>query len=345
LGWPWTEESEQPRDIMPDGRLWPLVSIVTPSYNQAPFIEETIRSVLLQGYPNLEYIIIDGYSTDGTVAIIEKYYNWLAYWASEPDGGQSEAINKGWGHCKGEIFAWINSDDSYCLNAIRLAVEGFRTDSIDLVYGDCNCVDVNSSRLGILRNRRFNLKYQMTGRNLILQPASFFKHKILEKVGGLDVNLHYVMDYDLWVRMLLAGCNVKYIPFVLSNYRVHDTAKSIASQLQMRLEIKKVLDYVYQSDTISFDIRRWKRDAYSNFHRFVGEAYLMVEQMTLARREFWQVILLKPFQPAMVLIFGYLVDTWLGTNLGNSIQRFVWRLKKIPDEYILMDGIIRGSFH
>ncbi|NCJ07650.1 glycosyltransferase [Synechococcales cyanobacterium C] len=111
VGWPWTEQSEPVNDRMPDGSEYPRISIVTPSYNQGQFIEETIRSVLLQGYPNLEYIIIDGGSTDETLEIIKKYEPWLAYWESKPDSGPASAINKGIQKCTGEWFNWLNSDD------------------------------------------------------------------------------------------------------------------------------------------------------------------------------------------------------------------------------------------
>ncbi len=141
-GWPWTEESPQLPGTMPDGSPWPSVSIVTPSLNQRQFIEETIRSVLLQGYPDLEYIIIDGGSTDGSLEIIKKYEPWLAYRVSERDRGQSHAINKGWQRARGEILAWLNSDDTYNPGAIRCAVEALRANpgvamvSSEMTYTD-----------------------------------------------------------------------------------------------------------------------------------------------------------------------------------------------------------------
>ena len=110
-GWPWTVETSQLADTMPDGRPWPRISVVTPSFNQGQFIEEAIRSVLLQGYPNLEYIIVDGGSTDALIDIIRRYTPWISSWFSERDDGQSDAINKGLGVATGEIVSWLNSDD------------------------------------------------------------------------------------------------------------------------------------------------------------------------------------------------------------------------------------------
>src|SRR5215831_12852093 len=145
-GWPWTEEGQRLPDQMPDGCPWPLISVVTPSLNQGKFIEETIRSVLLQGYPELDYIIIDGGSTDGSVEVIKKYEPWLTYWVSEPDRGQSHAINKGWQRACGEIVAWLNSDDTYNRGALRCAVEAFRYNTaVGMVYSDMNYIDVSSN--------------------------------------------------------------------------------------------------------------------------------------------------------------------------------------------------------
>ena len=124
-GWIWTEQSNPLPPKMPDGTEWPRISIVTPSYNQGHYIEETIRSILLQGYPNLEYIIIDGGSTDRSVEIIQKYASFLTYWVSEPDNGQTQAIDKGLAYCTGEIFNWVNSDDFLSRNALATIASAF----------------------------------------------------------------------------------------------------------------------------------------------------------------------------------------------------------------------------
>src|SRR5215207_3259660 len=122
-GWPWTEEAATPAEAPPRGRAWPRISVVTPSLNQAEFLEQTIRSVLLQGYPNLEYIVMDGGSRDGSLAVIEKYAPLLTHWESRPDRGQGHAINKGWRQCTGEILCWLNSDDLYLPGALRVVSE------------------------------------------------------------------------------------------------------------------------------------------------------------------------------------------------------------------------------
>jgi len=133
-GWPWTEESKQLPDKLPDGSDWPKISIVTPNYNYGHFIEETIRSVLLQGYPNLDYIIVDGGSTDNSVEIIKKYEPWLTYWVSETDKGQVDAINKGFTKATGEIYAWLNSDD-LLLEAIQKLPDFLKSQSFALAIG------------------------------------------------------------------------------------------------------------------------------------------------------------------------------------------------------------------
>src|SRR6516162_5188478 len=137
-GWPWTIESAQLPDAMPDGRAWPRISIVTPSYNQGQFIEETIRSVLLQGYPNLEYIVMDGGSKDNTLRVLRKYEHAIHFWTSAPDKGQAEAINKGFARANGEILAWLNSDDVYEMGVFAQVAKFFQQQpDIDVISGRC----------------------------------------------------------------------------------------------------------------------------------------------------------------------------------------------------------------
>lgn len=226
-GWPWTEESEQLPDTMPDGSPWPRVSIVTPSYNQAQFIEETIRSVLLQGYPNLEYIIIDGGSTDESVEIIRKYQVWLAYWISEKDAGQSDGINKGLRRATGEIWAWMNSDDWYEPSAVPDAVNYLNAHpDAGIVYGDCNWVNEAGQLISCQTPPDFDyLKYLAGCNNFIPSGSAFIRASVSRKIGELDTAMHYHMDQDYWLRAGLIT-RITHISKVLSNFRVYSQAKT-----------------------------------------------------------------------------------------------------------------------
>ena len=226
-GWPWTEESPQLTDTMLDGSPWPKVSIVTPSYNQGQFIEETIRSVLLQGYPNLEYIIIDGGSTDNSVEIIKKYEPWLAYWVSEKDKGQSHAINKGWKRSKGQILAYLNSDDTYRDGTLSYIARYFTNNpDVDMAYGDVYVIDEMDRLLYPFIGPEFNLKRYIKDSNYFIpQQAVFFRRGVFEKVGLLDEDLHFKMDRDYFIRIGMNGC-VKRIPHYLAHFRTHPAAKS-----------------------------------------------------------------------------------------------------------------------
>ncbi|MEN6434778.1 MAG: glycosyltransferase family 2 protein [Anaerolineaceae bacterium] len=207
----------------------PKVSIITPSYNQAPFLEDTIRSILDQDYPNLEYIIIDGGSTDGSIEIIKKYADRLAFWISEPDQGQTDAINKGFSHATGEIFAWLNSDDTYEPGAVRKALEALQKHpEVSMVYGEANFINNTGKVIGKFPAAQTDYQKLRNGFVHIPQQASFFRAKYYQKVAPLDTSFYFAMDYDLWVRL------AELAPFVFvkdtwANFRLHDDAKSIAA--------------------------------------------------------------------------------------------------------------------
>jgi glycosyltransferase involved in cell wall biosynthesis len=198
-GWPWTNEFKILPPHVPNFDLWPKISIVTPNYNGARSIEKTIRSVLLQGYPNFEYIIIDGGSIDGSVEIIKKYEQWLIYWVSEKDNGQSNAINKGFGHCTGEIVNWLCSDDILLPGALyRIAEYYLNNPGVDVVAGQGRVTYASGKRPDMVGGTTIESVNLIPANNSICQPACFYKRSLLDRVPPLDESYHYAMDFELW---------------------------------------------------------------------------------------------------------------------------------------------------
>jgi glycosyltransferase involved in cell wall biosynthesis len=231
-GWPWSEEVSQATDMMGDDQPWPCISIVTPSYNQGKFIEETIRSVLLQGYPNLEYIVMDGGSTDCSVEIIKKYEAWLTYWVSEPDHGQSHAINKGFEHAHGEILAWINSDDLYAPGAFRKigqAVKDIRGSGSSWegwLTGECLYWNVGTDeKVPLLPEAPPEEPIQLL-RWRCPQRSSFWSKSCWDRVGPVSEDLHFAFDTEFFLRLVFSGYRPVLLPDVLALGRIHPECKT-----------------------------------------------------------------------------------------------------------------------
>jgi glycosyltransferase involved in cell wall biosynthesis len=211
----------------------PRVSVVVPSYNQGRFIEETIRSVLLQDYPNLELIVMDGGSRDGTVSILQRYDSWIHCWLSEPDRGQTHAINKGLARATGEIFTYLNSDDLLHPGAVTRVVDAFqRNPDVAVVHGECVYVDEAGGELfrrsatvdGLLDYLRIWERFA-TG-NYITQPEAFIRREALTRVGEFREDLHSVMDFEMWLRLLSHGYRFLAIPGAVAHFRTYPAQKS-----------------------------------------------------------------------------------------------------------------------
>jgi len=214
-GWPW-DTNDPTMDSSPL-----KITVVTPSYQQAHFIEETIRSVLLQGYSNLEYIIIDGGSTDGTVDIIRKYEKHLAYWVSEKDRGAADAIAKGFRHGTGPILGWLNSDDLYRPAALQTVAAAFLSGTANVVYGNTYWIDQLGEVLAEKRQTPFSRSGYLYGGADLQQPATFWTRDIYDKAGGIDESFRAAFDTDLFFRFVEAGAKFHYTPQFLAGFRVH----------------------------------------------------------------------------------------------------------------------------
>ena len=218
----------------------PLVSIVTPSFNQVQFLEETLLSILDQDYPRLECIVVDGGSTDGSLEIIERYAARLAHWISEADLGQADAINKGFASARGQIFAWLNSDDTYLPGAISEAVEYLKSHpQVGMVYGSAYYIDAGGRRIGRYPARSTDYRGLRRGVNNVTQQAMFFRSALWRMVGPLDASFYYAMDYDLWVR-LAAVTPIAFHNRDWANFRLHGESKSMLAASRAWPEILRV---------------------------------------------------------------------------------------------------------
>jgi glycosyltransferase involved in cell wall biosynthesis len=294
-GWPWTEQSKHLPETAPDGQPWPEISIVTPSYNQGRFIEEAIRSVLLQGYSNLEYIIIDGGSTDETVDIIKKYEPWLAYWESEPDKGQSHAINKGLEKSTGKFFNWHNSDDILMPSSLAtMARAMLEHPQAGYVHGRRIFIDDKGKVRGGNKNDYSNkisfspvLTASVSALKTGSQPACLMDRKLVIQAGKVDENLHYIMDIDLLLRIALIK-NPIYVDSPLTYVRIHPDTKSLRWNSQRARERIYVANKIFDRNGLPFSIMKLKRRTLATAHRFAWRSYARVGMYRLT---IWHLLL------------------------------------------------------
>ena len=250
-----------------------LVSIITPSYNQAKYLEQTIQSVLNQDYPRIEYIVIDGASKDGSVDIMKKYADKLTYWESKKDKGQADAINKGFAHATGEIIAWLNSDDYYLPGAVRAAVKVFEENpDVVLVYGDMLAVDENSTTFNTLTYKQLTLEdlfcFQIIG-----QPAVFMRRSALQKTSGLDLTFHFLLDHLLWIKMAKQG-KILHVRQTWAAARYHAEAKNVAKAAEFGLEAFRILETIAQDKDLAKALLDVDRRAHASAFR-VDARYLL----------------------------------------------------------------------
>lgn len=222
---------------------FPKITIVTPSFNQGQFLEETILSVLGQNYPNLEYIIIDGGSTDNSVEIIKKYEKHIAYWVSEKDKGQSHAINKGFAMATGDVLGWLNSDDRYKYDALNFIAKNINTDNSEIYCG--NCIYFHEKNKKFKTNYQSIISFKSTNLELIdfiTQPSSFWTKKVWDTVGILREDLHFGFDWEWFLRAKKSNSNFILVDEIFSIYRIHEAHKTGAGGKKRQNELLKIYE-------------------------------------------------------------------------------------------------------
>lgn len=251
----------------------PLVSIITPSFNQAKFLEATLQSVFMQDYPSIEYIVVDGGSGDGSLDIIKNYQDKLAWWVSEPDRGQADAINKGFKKASGEIIAWLNSDDLYLPGAISRAVEAFESNpAAGVIYGNAVSADADGRFLNELRFEKWDTM-DLLAFKIICQPAVFMKRAQVEEVGYLDDSYDFFLDHQLWIR-LSRITDFIHEPLFWAVSRYHPDAKNVTMASQAGDEVFKILKWAQQEP----DLAALINDKYSQIW---SGAYQMIARYML----------------------------------------------------------------
>ncbi|MCE9645659.1 MAG: glycosyltransferase [Chloroflexi bacterium] len=250
-----------------------LVSIITPSYNQSAYLEQTIQSVLAQDHARIEYLLVDGASTDGSLEIIKKYQDRLAWWVSEKDNGQAEAINKGFARATGEIVAWLNSDDYYLPGTVSAAVRTFEEnpDAV-LVYGNMLAVDEHGRTFNTLNYKPLSLQ-DLLCFQIIGQPAVFMRRSALQNSGGLDPAFHFLLDHFLWIRLAWQG-PILHVDQTWAAARYHAEAKNRAKAAEFGREAFRILEAAAQDETLAPILAKVDRRARAAAHR-VDARYLL----------------------------------------------------------------------
>lgn len=252
------------------------LSITTPSYNQAPYLEQTIRSVIDQPNVDVEYFVLDGGSTDGSVEIIKKYADRIAYWVSEPDKGQTDAIVRGWKRATGDVLVWLNSDDYFMPNALQKVAEAFRSDpTLNVVIGSGAIVDENGNVIGDKYARHFNIETLLTtGGGVPHQPSTFVHRRVIEKIGYPDPALHYVMDWEYWIRIALVipREQVKLIYESFAALRTWEGTKTLTGIEKICDEHRAVLEKLFTNRTLPPHLQ--KLQARSMAGTYIKQAFL-----------------------------------------------------------------------
>lgn len=302
-----------------------LVSIITPSFNQAPFLEQAICSVLQQDHQDLQYLVVDGGSSDGSVDIIKRYADRLTWWVSEPDRGQADAINKGLARAKGDIVAWLNSDDIYLPGAIGAAARAMENHpEAVLVYGDMQAVDEHSELINILKYPQLSLE-QLLCFQIIGQPAVFMRRAALDKAGPLDTSLHCLLDHQLWIRLAAHG-RILHVNETWAAARFHAGAKNRAHAAQFGPEAFRILDWATHDTLLASALAPVATRARASAHRVDARYLLDSGQPWPALKAWSQALFIHP--PTALARWNLAVSALLEITGLGALRTAILRSRK-----------------
>lgn len=334
----------------------PLVSIVTPSFNQAQYLEQTIQSVLSQDYPAIEYLVVDGGSTDGSVEIIRKYADRLTWWVSEPDTGQAEAINKGLVRANGEFIAWLNSDDIYLPGAVSQAAEALNQDPrLGLVFGNALSIDEKGKPIGIFSFPDWNL-LDLASFRIICQPAVFMRRSILKQSGELIPDYHFMLDHQLWIRIARIS-TIQHIDMpplgsnqpvagLLAAARQHPQAKNVSQAAGFGYETMQMLTWMETQPDLAELIAANRRRIEAGAYRLNARYLLENDMPSEALASYWRSLINDPsyaIKHAHRMLYSVLALANLDRMIKPLMNRNIRRRRKKLAARLRQTKVINGS--